>query len=122
MDSEQLDLLQQANPALAAGRIDPLELARALRDAGTEAASNSAPVEWRETVDAAIRSLAGLGRPFTADDVRALGIGDPPSPKAWGARMLAASKGGVIRRVGYRPSTRASVHGHPIAVWVGAQS
>lgn len=96
-----------------------LELGRALRDRGAAVADENAGQDWRSVADRAIDHLASTGRPFTADDVRALGVPDPSSPRAWGARFLAASKQGRIERVGYAPSRRASVHAHPIAVWKG---
>ncbi|MGZ4597433.1 MAG: hypothetical protein ACXV3V_10950 [Actinomycetes bacterium] len=99
---------------------EQLELGEALRDEGCAQVNANTAEAWREQVDAAIRSLAALGRPFTADDVRDLdGINDPPSPNAWGSRFLTAAKRGVIVRVGYLPSRRASVHAHPVAVWQG---
>lgn len=96
-----------------------LELGRALRDHGTAVVDANADTAWKATVDQAIDHLAGLGEPFTADTVRALGVPDPASPRAWGARFLAAAKQGRIHRVGYTPSLRASVHAHPIALWKG---
>lgn len=99
---------------------EQLELGAALRDAGTAQADAAAGDWWKATADQAIDHLAATGRPFTADDVRDLGVPDPSSPKAWGARFLSASKAGRIVRVGYTPSRRASVHAHPVAVWQGA--
>lgn len=100
---------------------EQLELGRTLRDAGTYAVDSRADhADWRECADSGIDYLAATGRPFTADDVRALSwVDEPTSPKAWGARFLAAARGGRIVRVGYRPSRRASVHAHPVAVWRG---
>lgn len=101
---------------------EQLELGRALRDEGTAIADENAGDWWRSCADQAIDTLAATGRPFTADDVRDLGVPDPASPKAWGARFLAAAKSGRITRIGYTPSRRASVHAHPIAVWQGTSS
>lgn len=97
-----------------------LELGQALRDEGVRVANDNADDFWKATADQAIDHLAATGRPFTADDVRDLGVPDPISPRAWGARFLAASRQGRIVRVGYVPSRRASVHAHPIAQWRGA--
>lgn len=99
-----------------------LTIGEALREVGIVQANENTDAWWRDCADQAIDSLAVTGRPFTADDVRDLGVPDPPSPKAWGARFLGASRAGRITRVGYQPSRRASVHAHPIAVWVGAQA
>lgn len=99
---------------------EQLELGRVLRDAGTMAVDQRDDnAWWRSCADQAIDALAASGRPFTADDVRELGVPDPSSPKAWGARFLAAARAGRIVRVGYQPSRRASVHAHPVAVWQG---
>lgn len=98
-----------------------MTLGEALKEIGTTRADLAADSGWKQLADAAIDRLAAAGQPFTTDDVRELGIPDPVSPKAWGARMLSAAKGGRIRRIGYTPSRRPSVHAHPIAVWVGTQ-
>lgn len=97
-----------------------MTLGEALKEIGTSSADLAADKVWKHLVDAGIDRLAATGQPFTADDVRDLGIPDPSSPKAWGARFLSAARAGRIRRVGYVPSRRASVHAHPIAQWVGA--
>lgn len=114
-------------PARLAGLPEPgwsSDAARgmALRDQGVQRADNAADPTWKQQVDAAIAQLAASGRLFTADDVRALGVPEPASPQAWGARMLATSRSRRIVRVGYRPSMRPSVHAHPIAVWQGVAS
>lgn len=100
---------------------DQLELGRLRRDVGMAAADAVQPDEWRAAVDEQIDRLARLGQPFVADDVSAI-VGDSPtgSQGAMGARFQAAVKRGAIRRVGYVPSRRASVHAHPVAQWVGA--
>jgi hypothetical protein len=97
-----------------------MTLGEALKEIGTTTADLHADTIWKQLADAAIDRLAATGKPFTADDIRDLGVPDPSSPKAWGARMLSAAKSGRIRRVGYQPSRRPSVHAHPVAVWVGA--
>lgn len=94
-----------------------------LRDAGMAKADAAQPEAWRASVDAVIDTLAASGQPFTADDVSAL-TGDSPtgSRGAAGARFQYAARRGVIRRVGYVPSRRPSVHAHPVALWVGADA
>ncbi len=74
--------------------------------------------EWNERCDSAIRQLAQSGQPFTAEQVREI-AGDPSRPNAFGARLHAAARKGVITKIDYRPATRATLHSHPIAVWVG---
>lgn len=97
-----------------------MTLGEALKEIGTTRADLAADKVWKQLADAAIDRLAQAGEPFTADDVRALGVPDPSSPKAWGPRFLSAARSGRITRVGYVPSKRPSVHAHPIAQWRGA--
>lgn len=91
-----------------------------LRDLGMARADAVQPEDWRHHVDVIIGTLADSGEPFTSDDVSAL-TGDSPtgSRGAMGARFNAAARRGVIRRVGYVPSRRPSVHAHPVALWQG---
>lgn len=98
-----------------------MELGQVLRDQGMAAADQAQPDEWKAAVDVEIARRAAAGVPFTADDVSAV-VGDSPtgSQGAMGARFMAASRRGVIRRVGYVPSRKPSVHAHPVAQWMGA--
>ncbi len=70
----------------------------------------------RAAVDAAIRKLAATGRPFSANDARAL-----PGVKGGvvGAAFTAANKSGLIRPVGDETSTDTGTHGHRIYQWIG---
>jgi hypothetical protein len=97
-----------------------LDLATLLKEQGQARASAVQPQDWKDRVDAEISRRARQGDPFTADDVSAV-VGDSPtgSQGAMGARFSHAARRGVIRRVGYVPSKRASVHGHPVAEWRG---
>lgn len=96
-----------------------LEEAIRRRDRGAEAASDATSDAWRTACDAAIHRLAASGREFTAEDVRAL-VGDPPThPNAMGARFLAASRSGLVEKLGYRQPSRASSHASVIAIWRG---
>lgn len=77
---------------------------RTLRDLGVAIADENADDWWKSTADQAIDHLASLGRPFSADDVRALGVPDPASPRAWGARFLTASRQLIrLAQCGERP-------------------
>ena len=101
---------------------DPLEPGRAARDAGVDAVESRTPDWWRNLCDHVIAALAATGKEFSAVDVRAL-CGDPPNHfNAMGARFLAAARAGIVVRVGYRPSSRATLHAHPITIWRGAVS
>lgn len=104
-------------------QLDIFEQAEALKAQGQAVADASQPVAWKNNVDHVIAVLARTGMPFTSDDVSAI-TGDSPtgSQGAMGARFSHAARRGVIRRIGYVTSRRISVHGHPVAQWVGAQA
>ena len=87
---------------------------------GMALADAAEPGFWKDRADAAIKALAAEGREFTAEDVRHL-AGSPTRANAFGSRFLSAARKGLIRKVGYRNSTRPSLHAHPVAVWVGAK-
>lgn len=101
-------------------QLDIYNQAEALKQQGMAIATAAQPQDWKDRVDAVIETLALLGRPFTSDDVSAA-AGDSPtgSQGAMGARFSHAARRGVIRRIGYVPSQRPSVHGHPVAQWLG---
>jgi hypothetical protein len=78
---------------------------------------------WAGICDTAIERAAASGRHFTAYDLaESYGVPDPPHPNHWGIRFQYAHRAGVIRRVGYQPSRRASVAHSAVAVWVGAHA
>jgi hypothetical protein len=88
---------------------------RRLRDGALACVSAG---EWDSAViDQAIRFFAASGRRFSANEVRPL----LPEVRraAIGVRFMAASRRGVIRRVGSTPSTDPGTHAHRIAVWEG---
>lgn len=103
-------------------QLDIFGEAEARKADGQAKADASQPLAWKNNVDHVIAMLARTGRPFTSDDVSAI-TGDSPtgSRGAMGSRFTTAARRGVIRRVGYVPSRRPSVHMHPVAQWVGAQ-
>lgn len=108
-----------ARRALRASRkgTRPVVVARELRDAGQSAAFDARPDD-RAKVDAAIRQLAALGQPFSANDAREIhGVKGP----VVGAAFTAARKAGLIRAVGFTTSDEAKTHAHPVRVWTGAQ-
>lgn len=80
------------------------------------AVTSAAHPEDRAKVDAAIRTLAARGKPFSSNDARPLhGVTGP----VVGAAFQAAARTGLIRRTGYEPSTEPGTHGHPVATWLG---
>lgn len=97
--------------------------ARARRDEGAALADEAAGDWWRTTADRAILTMADLGRPFTADDLfDVTGLPEATSPRALGARFLAAGHAGAIVPVGYTTSRRPGAHRAVVRVWRGAQS
>jgi hypothetical protein len=89
---------------------------------GMNMAEAFADDEWKDRVDRVIRDLAARGLPFNAETVREI-AGDPPGhANAFGGRFYAAAHKGIIVKTGYANATRPSLHSHPIATWVGAES
>jgi hypothetical protein len=91
--------------------------AQQLRDEGIALAEAAEDEIWKATADQAIRYLASLGRDFSSNDCRALGVPDPIRPRAWAARFLAAASEGLIEAVGATRSTKTSSRGAFITVW-----
>jgi alkylhydroperoxidase family enzyme len=95
------------------------DAAFASRDAALDRVT--APVAWTERALAAVAVCAQrYPAGFTTDEVWDL-VGSPPEPRAMGAVMQAAARGGVIlATTQYRPSTRTECHARPVRVWVAA--
>lgn len=72
----------------------------------------------RQRIDAAIRHAVETGHEFSANDIRTT-LQDIPGPLI-GARFNAAARAGVIRHVGYVPSSKGNTHGHDIKLWRAA--
>jgi hypothetical protein len=82
-----------------------------------QAIVSAAHPDDRSKVEAAIRTLAATGKPFSSNDCRPLhGVSGP----VVGAAFTAAAKAGLIRRIGYVASTEPGTHAHPVAEWVAA--
>lgn len=82
------------------------------------------------TLDAAIRSLARTGAPFSADDLWGgpFGFGDAPDPELKhsdvkpqevGAAFRRAATHGFIRLLDYKKSKRKERRGGLVRVWIG---
>lgn len=90
---------------------------------------------WAGACHTAITQLAASGRPFTAEDVRALAlldwhqpgqtttdghtVGERPSHNILPAAMHVAATQHHIRVVGYRPATRKTRRGGLLRIWTG---
>jgi hypothetical protein len=97
-------------------------LGRLLRDQGVARANGSMDRWWRSCATAGLVHLAALGRPFTADDLRDLGVPEPSHPNYVGALFIGASKAGVIRPVGFAQARRPSRHASWMRQWVGGEA
>lgn len=81
-----------------------------------QAIAAAAHPDERARVDAAIRELAATGRPFSANDARAI---HGCKGGVVGAAFTAARKAGLIEPCGDDTSSSESTHGHRIFKWVG---
>lgn len=88
------------------------------KEVGVEAAIVGAG-DYRWAFRARVRVLAGLGEPFTSEDVTSVvGI---PNTKAVGALMNAAAREGLIRRLGFVKAERTNQHAALISEWIGVR-
>lgn len=90
-----------------------------LRDLGVAAVDRNTDSTWKLNADDTIRAMSLSGYEFTAEDIREF-AGDPPTPNAMGARFLAASRSGLIKKIGYRNARRPDAHARALAVYRGA--
>lgn len=77
---------------------------------------------WRVHAMEALRDLAALGEPFTADDVVGkVGLPDSGTNRnnAVGALFSAAAREGLIVRVGFRNTKRVAGHARVVSIWAG---
>lgn len=74
---------------------------------------------WLDCSGRGVTWWAQAGVPFTAEDVRDLGVPEPDHCARWGALFAAFRARGLITCIGYRTSTRPSRHGGILRVWVG---
>ena len=96
-------------------------LATHLRDTGMAAVEAAADPRVIAIIDKHIADMNASGRPWSANDLRdRLPTCDH---HLIGARVRAAAMRRPLEqeRVGYVPSSLPSTHGHPIAVWLGAE-
>ena len=85
------------------------------KDYALAAVDASTPTTQREHIEAAILAVARKGQPFSANEVRSRLDGVPG--QRIGPRFAALAKRGLIRHVGYQPSTKGNTHGHDVKVW-----
>lgn len=108
-----------ANPGRRPALFD-LAGGRADREEGMASALSRAS-DWGDRAGVVIDFLAATGLPFTSEDVTEV-VGLPPagcSPNAVGAVMNAASRRGVIQRIGDTVAVRRNQHATRIGLWRG---
>jgi hypothetical protein len=91
-----------------------------LLEAALEKAERHANQVWLHAARQVVWQLIKAGEPFTTDDCWAhldtLGVATH-EPRALGVVMRAAAKAGLIRKAGYRNTTRPEAHSRPIPLW-----
>lgn len=76
---------------------------------------------WHKAANEAMGQLVQAGKPFSADDLRAiLGDVEPANPNSIGGLFMAWSKAGLIQRVGGGTSRGAKRHSGYRHEWIGA--
>lgn len=90
----------------------------ASKRAALSAVDAATPDAEKARIEAAILKVAGSGRTFSANDVRPLLKGIPG--QRIGPRFGVLARRGLIRHVGYLPSTKGNTHGHDIKTWARA--
>ncbi len=97
-----------------------------LRDLGAAQAESAGAVQqWCEDFDYWLHIIATSALEYDAEDVVVAVRMQPKdvvalSNNSVGARILAASKRGLIVKVGYRKGQRKSLQASAVAVWKGA--
>lgn len=94
---------------------------KATADADTILAQTLANADgwWLDCSGRGVTWWAEAGVPFTAEDVRDLGVPEPDHCARWGALFAAFRARGIIECIGYKVATRPSRHGGILRVWVG---
>lgn len=105
---------------MTADQLDIFAEASARKERGMAQVDANADDWWKSCADTALKQLAATGRVFEAYDLVLMGVPEPHHPNAWGARMNAAAKRGVIRNVGAGPSKRPTVARSLVRYWQGA--
>jgi len=74
--------------------------------------------DWCEKATPVLLQVARTFESFTADDLRDFrSVPQPPHNNWWGVLMARMKALGLIRRVGYRASTRPEANGRVVALW-----
>lgn len=95
-----------------------LEAGKLAKEIGMARVTNATPEEWKRAFDIQLKLCAVSGVPFTSENITRV-IGLPPSVNAVGARMNAAAKRGLIKRIGFTQAKRAERQAAMVSVWQG---
>ena len=84
-----------------------------------EQAADHAGDVWKQEAFACFVAYARTHKQFTTEDVRAfaLGLGEPPDLRAWGAVALRAKRAKIIRAAGAVSAKARNVHGNLVTLW-----
>jgi hypothetical protein len=89
----------------------------AARDEAVDRVERHADPTWKVRALEAVRRVPS-GSLFTTDDLWGDGLDEPREPRALGAVMRAAQRGGLaVPTDAYRPSDRPVCHRNPKRVW-----
>jgi hypothetical protein len=91
-----------------------------LRDRGMALVEDASEPDVIAAIDQVIAAYNDSGRPWSANDIRAL-LPEHRRPLL-GARVRAAATRRPVEmvRISYVPSDLPSTHAHPVALWIGA--
>lgn len=104
--------------------IDDLAEGQRLRDEGMARVTAWSDERCIRVIDSMIQALNRNDLEWSANDLRVRIAQVWPevieaAPQLVGARVRSAATRGLMRKVGYTPSTLPSTHSHVIAVWRG---
>jgi hypothetical protein len=116
----QGELFQITAAGQAAERADAIaarQMAMAARDEAVDRVERNADDGWNARALETVRRIPS-GTLFTSDDLWGDGLDEPREPRALGAVMRAAQRGGLaVPTDSYRPSDRPVCHRNPKRVW-----
>lgn len=95
-----------------------LTIGDALAQEGMAKATAASAPDAITALDQLIARYAATGKPFSSNDLRDQ-IPEGVRPNAIGGRFREAARKGLIRSVGWVPSSKQNTHGHPVRVWQG---
>ena len=89
---------------------------------GVQAAYEGSDRAWLGAAEGVASSLAATGAPFTVDDIRRYGLGEPDKPQRWGSLFAALQARGTIRLHGLTLHRTQGGESKSLRVWIGGDS